>query len=161
LQAILVNSGVTNACTGEKGLEDAWETVNYVSDGLKISKEYVAVTSTGKIGEFLPLKKIEEGIKKAISELSFHGGTEAAGAILTTDTKKKEIAVNFKLKEQEVRIRGMAKGSGMIHPNMATMLGFIATDISIQGELLREALKQVVEKTFNLRIPCGLPQGRF
>ena len=150
LQAILINSGTANACTGEKGLKDAWETVNYVSEGLKIDKEYVAVTSTGKIGEFLPLKKIKTGLKEAISKLSISGGTKAAEAILTTDTKKKEIAINFKLGEQEVKIGGMAKGSGMIHPNMATMLGFITSDISIKGELLQKTLQQVVEKSFNM-----------
>ena len=150
LQAVLINSGVANACTGEKGLKDAWEMADYVSQGLKINKEYVAVTSTGKIGEFLPLDKIKAGVEKAISCLDYAGGEEAAEAILTTDTKKKEIAVCFKLGEQEVKIGGMAKGSGMIHPNMATMLGFITSDISIKGELLQEALKQVVEKTFNM-----------
>ena len=150
LQAVLINSGIANACTGEGGLKDAWETVNYVSKGLKINKEYVAVTSTGKIGEFLPMKNIENGLKEAISKLSTSGGTEAAEAILTTDTKKKEIAINFKLKGEEIRIGGMAKGSGMIQPSMATMLGFITSDISIKGELLQEALKQVVEKTFNM-----------
>ncbi len=150
LQAILINSGIANACTGEKGLKDAWETVNYVSEGLNIDKEYVAVTSTGKIGEFLPMKKIETGLKEAISKLSASGGTKAAKAILTTDTKKKEIAVSFKLNGQEVRIGGMAKGSGMIHPNMATMLAFITSDISIKGKLLQETLQQVVEKSFNM-----------
>jgi glutamate N-acetyltransferase/amino-acid N-acetyltransferase len=150
LQAILINSGIANACTGERGLKDAWDTVNYVSEGLKINKEYVAVTSTGKIGEFLPMKKIDDGLKEVISNLSASGGIEAAEAILTTDTKKKEIAVSFKLGEQEVKIGGMAKGSGMIHPNMATMLGFITSDISIKGELLQKALQQVVEKSFNM-----------
>ena len=150
LQAVLINSGIANACTGDKGLKDAWETVNYVSEGLKIKKEYVAVTSTGKIGEFLPLDKIKAGLEKAISCLDYAGGEKAAEAILTTDTKKKEIAVNFKLNGEEVRIGGMAKGSGMIHPDMATMLAFITSDISIKGELLQEALKQVVKKTFNM-----------
>jgi glutamate N-acetyltransferase/amino-acid N-acetyltransferase len=150
LQAVLINSGIANACTGEKGLKDAWEMADYVSRGLKINKEYVAVTSTGKIGEFLPLGKIKAGVEKAISCLDYAGGAEAAEAILTTDIKKKEIAVCFKLGEQEVKIGGMAKGSGMIHPNMATMLGFITSDIFIKGELLQEALKQVVEKTFNM-----------
>ena len=150
LQAVLINSGIANACTGEKGLKDAWEMADFVSQGLKINKEYVAVTSTGKIGEFLPLDKIKAGVEKAISCLDYAGGAEAAEAILTTDTKKKEIAVCFKLGEQEVKIGGMAKGSGMIHPNMATMLGFITSDISIKGELLQEALQQVVEKSFNM-----------
>jgi glutamate N-acetyltransferase/amino-acid N-acetyltransferase len=150
LQAVLINSGIANACTGEKGMKDAWKIIDYVSRGLKIKKEHVAVTSTGKIGEFLPLDKIKAGMKNAISCLDYSGGAESAEAILTTDTKKKEIAVCFKLGEQEVKIGGMAKGSGMIHPNMATMLGFITSDISIKGELLQEALKQVVEKTFNM-----------
>ena len=150
LQAVLINSGIANACTGEKGLKDAWEMADFISQGLKINKKYVAVTSTGKIGEFLPLDKIKVGVEKAISCLDYAGGEEAAEAILTTDTNKKEIAVCFKLGEQEVKIGGMAKGSGMIHPNMATMLGFITSDIFIKGELLQEALKQVVGKTFNM-----------
>lgn len=150
LQAILINSGVANACTGQKGLQDAWETVAYVSESLNINKEYVAVTSTGKIGEFLPLEKIRNGIEKSIPILSYSGGSDAAEAILTTDTKKKEIAVSFNLNGQEIRIGGMAKGSGMIQPNMATMLGFVTTDIAIDKELLYEALKDVVQKTFNM-----------
>jgi len=150
LQAVVINSGIANACTGEKGLKDAWEMINYVSKELKIKEEYVAVASTGKIGEFLPLKKIEAGLKKAVPMLSISGGTEAAEAILTTDTRKKEVAVSFKLGEQQVKIGGMAKGSGMIHPNMATMLAFITSDVSISQELLKDVLQQAVEKTFNM-----------
>jgi glutamate N-acetyltransferase / amino-acid N-acetyltransferase len=150
LKAVLINSGIANACTGEKGLKDAWETVSYVSQGLNIKKEYVAVFSTGKIGEFLPLNKIKDGVEKAISSLDYAGGEEAAEAILTTDTRKKEVAVNFTLGRKEVRIGGMAKGSGMINPNMATMLGLVSSDISISQELLKSALQQAVEKTFNM-----------
>jgi len=150
LKAVLINSGIANACTGEKGLKDAWETVSYVSEGLNIKKEYVAVFSTGKIGEFLPLNKIKDGVEKAISALDYAGGEEAAEAILTTDTRKKEAAVNFTLEGKEVRIGGMAKGSGMINPHMATMLGLVTSDISISQELLKSALQQVVEKTFNM-----------
>lgn len=150
LKAVLINSGIANACTGEKGLKDAWETVSYVSQGLNIKKEYVAVISTGKIGEFLPLNKIKAGVEKVISCLDYAGGKEAAEAILTTDTRKKEVAVNFTLGGKEVRIGGMAKGSGMIHPNMATMLGLVTSDISISQELLKSALQQAVEKTFNM-----------
>lgn len=150
LKAVLINSGIANACTGEKGLKDAWETVSYVSQGLNIKKEYVAVFSTGKIGEFLPLNKIKAGVEKAISGLDYAGGEEAAEAILTTDTRKKEVAVNFVLGGKEVRIGGMAKGSGMINPNMATMLGLVTSDISINQELLKSALQQAVEKTFNM-----------
>jgi glutamate N-acetyltransferase/amino-acid N-acetyltransferase len=150
LKAVLINSGIANACTGEKGLKDAWETVSYVSEGLNIKKEYVAVFSTGKIGEFLPLNKIKTGVEKAISGLDYAGGEEAAEAILTTDTRKKEAAVNFVIEGKEVRIGGMAKGSGMINPHMATMLGLVSSDISISQELLKSALQQVVEKTFNM-----------
>lgn len=150
LKAVLINSGIANACTGDKGLKDAWETVSYVSQGLNIKKEYVAVFSTGKIGEFLPLNKIKAGVEKAISGLDYAGGKEAAEAILTTDTRKKEVAVNFVIEGKEVRIGGMAKGSGMINPNMATMLGLVSSDISISQELLKSALQQVVEKTFNM-----------
>jgi glutamate N-acetyltransferase/amino-acid N-acetyltransferase len=150
LKAVLINSGIANACTGEKGLKDAWETVSYVSEGLNIKKEYVAVFSTGKIGEFLPLNKIKTGVEKAISGLDYAGGEEAAEAILTTDTRKKEVAVNFILGGKEVRMGGMAKGSGMINPHMATMLGLVSSDVSISQELLKSALQQVVEKTFNM-----------
>jgi len=150
LQAILINSGIANACTGEKGLQDARKSINYLSEGLKINKEFVAVASTGKIGEFLSLEKIKTGIERAIPQLSVEGGSEAAEAILTTDTKKKEIALSFDLNGKEIRMGGMAKGSGMIHPNMATMLAFIGTDIAIEQKLLKEALKEVVGKTFNM-----------
>ncbi len=150
LQAILINSGVANACTGEQGLKDAWETVKYVSEGLKIKEEYVAVTSTGKIGEFLPMNKMKSGVEEAIERLSANGGADAADAILTTDTRKKEIAINFLLNGQEVRIGGIAKGSGMIHPNMATMLAFITTDAAIESRLLQDALTEVIGKTFNM-----------
>ncbi|MDD4362805.1 MAG: bifunctional ornithine acetyltransferase/N-acetylglutamate synthase [Atribacterota bacterium] len=150
LQAVLVNSGIANACTGEKGIQDAWVTVDYVAEGLQIARNLVAVTSTGKIGEFLPLTKIKDGIKKAIPLLTDSGGTSAAEAILTTDTRKKEIAFSFQIDGQEIRIGGMAKGSGMIHPNMATMLGFITTDLAIDENLLYEALQEVIKKTFNM-----------
>ena len=150
LHAVLVNSGVANACTGEQGLQDARKTVKYVSENLKIKEEYVAVTSTGKIGEFLPMDKMKDGVKEAVDKLSAKGGADAAEAILTTDTRKKEIAVSFGLNGQEIRVGGIAKGSGMIHPNMATMLGFITTDIAIESNLLQEALQDVIAKTFNM-----------
>ena len=150
LQAILINSGVANACTGERGLKDARYTVKYVSENLQIKEEYVAVTSTGKIGEFLPMDKMRDGVREAVSELSLEGGADAAEAILTTDTRKKEIAINFTLNGQEIRIGGIAKGSGMIHPNMATMLAFVTTDIAIESSLLQDALTEVIGKTFNM-----------
>ena len=150
IQAILINSGIANACTGEKGIEDAWETVGYTAESLRLPADNVAVTSTGKIGEFLPLEKMKEGVKKAAQQLNIEGGTAAAEAILTTDTRKKELAVSYLWEGKEIRLGGMAKGSGMIHPNMATMLAFINTDLSIEGSLLQEALSDVVSKTFNM-----------
>ncbi len=150
LQTILINSGVANACTGEQGLKDAWDTVKYLSENLKIKTEHVAVTSTGKIGEFLPMDKIKNGIKEVVNSLSVKGGADAAEAILTTDTRKKEIAISFDLNGQEVRIAGIAKGSGMIHPNMATMLAFVTTDIAIENRLLQDTLTEIIGKTFNM-----------
>lgn len=150
LQAILINSGVANACTGEQGLKDAWDTVKFVAENLEIKEKHVAVTSTGKIGEFLPMDKIQVGIKDAAGKLSIVGGSEAAEAILTTDTRKKEIALCFDLNGQQIRLGGIAKGSGMIHPNMATMLAFITTDLAIEEIILKDALKKVVKETFNM-----------
>ncbi len=148
-QAVVINSGIANACTGEQGLLDAKKMAELVGKSLKILGEDVAVASTGVIGEYLPLEKIEEGIVKAAKLLSIEGGQEAADAILTTDTTTKEYAVRFVLQGVEVKIGGMAKGSGMIHPNMATMLAFITTDVDIEPVALQNALHWVVERSFN------------
>lgn len=150
IQAIVINSGNANACTGEKGLEDAREMVKLVSEFLKIDSSSVLVSSTGVIGVPLPMDKVRNGISMACAELNKMGGQDAVEAIMTTDTCKKEVAIQFEIQGMPIRIGAMAKGSGMIHPNMATMLAFITTDLNIDKTLLQEALKDSVNKSFNM-----------
>lgn len=151
-QAIVVNSGVANACTGKTGMEYCKEMAEAVALNLNIPKESVLVASTGLIGKQLPMDKILTGIEGLIPILgnSLEDGTLAAEAILTTDTRKKELALEIELGGKTVVIGGMCKGSGMIHPNMCTMLSFIATDICISKELLQEALSTDVNDTYNM-----------
>lgn len=152
VQAIVVNSGVANACTGRTGMEYCKEMAEAVSLNLNIPQESVLVASTGLIGKQLPMDKILSGIENLVPILgnSLDEGTMAAEAILTTDTRKKELALELELGGKKVVIGGMSKGSGMIHPNMCTMLSFIATDISISKELLQEALSADVKDTYNM-----------
>jgi glutamate N-acetyltransferase/amino-acid N-acetyltransferase len=149
-QAIIVNSGNANACTGHKGLEDAKKMAELTADALQLKTEQVLVCSTGVIGVTLPMDKMAAGIKLAAEKLSPTGGHAAAEAIMTTDTFAKEIAIKVQMGDYSIQIGGMAKGSGMIHPNMATMLGFISTDINISSEALQEALSLAVTKSFNM-----------
>jgi glutamate N-acetyltransferase/amino-acid N-acetyltransferase len=149
-QAVVANSGNANACTGEQGLNDARRMAEIAGNKLKISSELVLVASTGKIGRTMPMDKVESGIKFAVSQLSYTGGHEAAQAIMTTDTFQKEVAVEFDIQGRKAHIGGMVKGAGMINPNMATMLCFMATDVSIDQSLLQEALKTAVDKSFNM-----------
>jgi len=149
-RAIVVNSGNANACTGVQGLEDAKAMAVKTAEELGCKVEEVLVSSTGVIGVRMPMDKVLAGIPKAVQELSAEGGPLAAEAIMTTDTFPKEISFKFELAGQEVTIGAMAKGSGMIHPNMGTMLGFITTDAAITKDLLQETLVAVVEKTFNM-----------
>ncbi len=151
-QAIVVNSGVANACTGRTGMEYCREMAESVAVNLNISKESVLVASTGLIGKQLPMDKILSGIENLVPILgnSIDDGALAAEAILTTDTRKKEMALELELGGKKVILGGMCKGSGMIHPNMCTMLSFIATDISISKELLQEALSTDVQDTYNM-----------
>ncbi|MFW6288010.1 MAG: bifunctional ornithine acetyltransferase/N-acetylglutamate synthase, partial [bacterium] len=151
IRAILINSGNANACTGEKGKEDAVNLISLTAEKLNINDDEVHMSSTGIIGEFLPVDIIREGIEEIATMLDISGSSQAAEAIMTTDKVKKEIAYSFKLPSDgiTVKVGGMAKGSGMIHPNMATMLGFITTDISITKELLQKALSEVVDHSFN------------
>ncbi|ACV61487.1 arginine biosynthesis bifunctional protein ArgJ [Desulfofarcimen acetoxidans DSM 771] len=149
-QAVIINSGYANACNGPQGLRDALKTSSVLAESLNIQENQVLVASTGVIGQNLPMDKILNGIALAVSQLSPEGGPDAAEAIMTTDTVSKQIAVKFELSGVPVVIGGMAKGSGMIHPNMATMLGFITTDAAVDVHLLNKALKSVVEKTFNM-----------
>lgn len=148
--AIVANAGCANACTGEQGMNDARETQKYAADVLGCSADEVLVASTGIIGVTLPMEKIKDGIKNAVSELSDTGSVNAGNAIITTDTYSKACATKIELGGTEVRFGAIAKGAGMIQPNMATMLCFITTDADIERNLLQEALSEIVEVTFNM-----------
>lgn len=150
IQAILVNSGNANACTGKEGYENAKEMVKTAAEGLNLSFENILVASTGVIGVPLPMDTVLKGINKATKLLSYEGGLDAAEAILTTDTGVKKVAVSLEIDEKKVTIAGIAKGSGMIHPNMATMLGFVTTDAKVEGEFLQKFLKHTVDQTYNM-----------
>jgi glutamate N-acetyltransferase/amino-acid N-acetyltransferase len=147
--AVVANSGNANACTGERGLNDAWAMVKTTAEALGIPENQVFVASTGVIGQYLPTEKITAGIRELAPQLSTTGNTEAAEAIMTTDTFSKEVAVQFTVGPSVVTIGGMAKGSGMIAPNMATMLAFVSTDAVIGQSLLQKALRHANSKSFN------------
>jgi glutamate N-acetyltransferase/amino-acid N-acetyltransferase len=150
IQAIVVNSGNANACTGKQGQEDASTMAELTASLLDISSDSVLVASTGVIGVPLPMNCIESGIKNACRSLSYDGGTDAAHAIMTTDTFSKSVTVETELDGKKILLSGIAKGSGMIHPNMATMLSFIVTDANISKVMLQEALSESVKKTYNM-----------
>ena len=146
MQAIVVNSGVANSCTGQKGFEDALFMQEASANQLGIEKDLVGIASTGVIGEFLPLQTVASGLK----QLDLDGHAEQfAQAILTTDTGTKTITVQEEIFGSTVTMSGVAKGSGMIHPNMATMLAYVATDALIEKDKLQDVLKAVTEETFN------------
>lgn len=151
-QAIVVNSGVANACTGEEGYGYCMDMAEAVGNEMQLPKDAVLVASTGVIGRQLPMDIIKEGIKKLPKGLKpgEEAATLAAEAIMTTDTRSKQVAVNFEIDGKTVTVGGMCKGSGMIHPNMATMLCFITTDCMIKKELLQKALSEIVNDTFNM-----------
>lgn len=151
-QAIVCNSGVANACTGEEGYSYCRQTAEEAAGVLGIPTESVLVASTGVIGKQLPMEILKKGVKNLVPLLSptREAGTLAAQSIMTTDTVSKEVAVELELGGKKVTIGGMCKGSGMIHPNMCTMLGFVTTDAAISKELLQKALSQVVEDTYNM-----------
>lgn len=149
-QAVLINSGNANACTGERGLSDARKMSELAAEALDVPSENVLVASTGVIGVPLPMEKVERGIKEAKVALDVGGHLEAAEAIMTTDTFPKEFAVEFELGGKIVTLGGMAKGSGMIAPNMATMLGFLSTDLVICRTCLKACLVEAVNKSFNM-----------
>ena len=148
-QAIVVNSGNANACTGEPGLNNARKMAALVGEQLDIEPQNVLVSSTGVIGVQLPMDAITKGIERAADTLCEDGGHDAAQAIMTTDTVPKEIAVEIEVGGEKVKIGGMTKGSGMIAPNMATMLAFLAADVNIAAAPLQEALRKSVNKSFN------------
>jgi glutamate N-acetyltransferase/amino-acid N-acetyltransferase len=147
-QAIVVNSGNANACTGDAGLADAAEMAELASEALTIDADLVLVASTGVIGVPLPMDALRSGIPRAVRELS-SDGTAAASAILTTDNFPKTAATRLEIDGVEVTIGGMAKGAGMIHPNLATTLCFLTTDASVPPAVLRGALKRAVSESFN------------
>ncbi len=148
-RAIVVNSGCANACTGEQGLQDALTMVRETARALDLQPSDIAVASTGVIGTFLPMDKVTAGIRQACENLSPQGHDSTMRAIMTTDTFVKELAVEFVLDGRVARIGGMAKGAGMIEPNMATMLSFMTTDAAIQPALLKKALQAAVERSFH------------
>lgn len=150
--AVVINSGIANACTGKLGYEYCRETAQEAADALEITLENVLICSTGVIGMQLPVEKLTEGVRMLAKGLSAseEAGTEAAKAIMTTDTRNKQVAVRVKLGGKEVTVGGMCKGSGMIHPNMCTMLAFVTTDANISQKLLQEALSEDVKATFNM-----------
>lgn len=152
VQAVVLNSGVANACTGVEGDVNNELMAKAVAEVLNITVNAVYTASTGVIGKQMPIAVIQEGVKLLAPELKNdkEAGTLAAEAIMTTDTYSKECAVSFMACGKEVKIGGMAKGSGMIHPNMATMLGVVTTDLAISKELLQEALSADVKKSFNM-----------
>ena len=151
-QAVVVNAGIANACTGEEGMEYCRRTAECAGEELDIPTDAVLVASTGVIGMQLPMNRICDGIRSMAPRLSgeLAAGNVAAKAIMTTDTHEKEAAVTFEVDGVEVTVGGMCKGSGMIHPNMCTMLSFVTTDLAIEKNLLQEALRAVVEDTYNM-----------
>ena len=152
IHAVVVNSGIANACTGKEGFDACEATAKAVEEALGVPYNTVAVASTGVIGMQLPVDKLTTGVGQMAKTLSssVEAGTNASKAIMTTDTVNKEIAVTFEIGGKTVTLGGMSKGSGMIHPNMCTMLGFLTTDLAIKKSLLQEALKEVVTDTFNM-----------
>ncbi|SKC92160.1 bifunctional ornithine acetyltransferase/N-acetylglutamate synthase [Maledivibacter halophilus] len=149
-QAIVINSGNANACTGKKGFDDAMEMTLTTAKELDLSSNEVLVASTGIIGVSMPMDKIIPGITKGVSLISNDGFDHAAEGILTTDSSTKTVSVEFTIDGKNIIISGMAKGSGMIHPNMATMLGFILTNASISKKMLQKALSHSVKDSFNM-----------
>ena len=151
-QVVICNSGIANACTGEEGFSYCRATAKAAAETLKVDENSVLVASTGVIGMQLPIEKLSDGVKAMAPKLqgTLEAGNEVAKAIMTTDTREKEVAVQIEIGGKTVTIGGMCKGSGMIHPNMCTMLGFVTTDVCITKQLLQEALSQDVKDTYNM-----------
>ena len=154
-QAVIINSGCANACTGEAGLQNARGMARAAADALGIDERLVLVCSTGVIGVHLPMERIAAGAGLAAQALSREGGDDAAHAIMTTDTVDKQVAVELEIDGKTVCIGGMCKGSGMIEPNMATMLGFLTTDAAIHAQALDQALREAVDVSFNHLVVDG------
>ena len=152
VQAVVMNAGIANACTGQEGMGYCKETADAAGSALGIPSQAVLVASTGVIGMQLPMDRLRAGIGAMVPKLedTRQAAAAAAQAIMTTDTHKKEAAVTFTVDGKTVTVGGMSKGSGMIHPNMCTMLAFITTDLAISHELLQDALSSVVDDTYNM-----------
>jgi glutamate N-acetyltransferase / amino-acid N-acetyltransferase len=148
-RAVLINSGCANACTGERGMQDSVLSTQCLASHLNVDACQILVASTGVIGNFLPVPILLKGISSAVSALNSQGGSAAAQAIMTTDTKEKSFAIEGRIAGKTVRIGGMAKGSGMIHPQMATMIATISTDVKISPRELSKLLRRVCDRTFN------------
>ena len=147
--AVIVNSGNANCCTGDNGIENARQATKWVANALGVSEEHILASSTGVIGEPLPIEKIEQAIPHLLEALSENGFDDFSKAIMTTDTVPKLVHRSCSLKGASFNIVGVAKGVGMIHPNMATMLGYICTDAGIDAGLLKDILKTASDKSFN------------
>lgn len=154
-QVIVVNAGCANASTGERGLADAKKMQEIASTLLHIPPKHVYVCSTGVIGQFLPMERVEAGIKAATDSLTLKDGESAALAIQTTDTFVKRTAYEFEVGGRIAKIAGIAKGAGMIHPNMATLLTFITTDVAVESGLLKRTVKRVADQSFNMVVVDG------
>lgn len=148
-QAVIANSGNANTCNAD-GDQKAWAMCELTAKELGIAAEDVIVASTGVIGQVLPIEPIAEGVPALVKELSVDGATDVAEAIMTTDTVKKEVAVQTVIGGKTVKVGGISKGSGMIHPNMATMLCFVTTDAAISSEMIGKAVKKAADDTFNM-----------
>lgn len=155
VQAIVVNSGCANACTGEQGLKDAEAMQAQTAELLGVENDAVYVCSTGVIGHFMPMEKLAKGIADAVDAMDETGGESCAMAIQTTDTFIKHAAYEFELGVKTVKIAGIAKGAGMIHPNMATMLTFLTTDAAVAPDVLKRAVKAAADKSFNMVVVDG------
>ena len=151
-QAVVINAGIANACTGEEGFGYCRATAEKTAEILSIPADAVLVASTGVIGMQIPIDRICNGVEQMSGKLNgdITSGHEAALAIMTTDTHEKEVAVQFAVGDKTVTVGGMCKGSGMIHPNMCTMLSFVTTDLAISKELLQEALSEDIKDTYNM-----------
>jgi glutamate N-acetyltransferase/amino-acid N-acetyltransferase len=149
IRGVVINAGCANACTGVGGISDAKKTIEHAAKKFDTKPGEWLVCSTGRIGTRLPMALVRKGIEKAVAKLGPENGVEAAKAIMTSDTRRKEFAVRIKVGGRKVTIGGMAKGAGMIHPNMATMLCFITTDACVDKPTLRACVEEAVEYSFN------------
>ena len=149
VQALVVNSGNANACTGAQGFKDALQMAKITADHLDLDPDQVLVSSTGVIGRYMPMDAVKSGIISACADLDVAHGLDAAHAIMTTDSRPKLAELEVELGGARVRIGGMSKGSGMIHPNMATMLAYITTDAAVEPGLMASMVKPVADRSFN------------